>query len=150
MHAAEEPPNSERDEGAEIRLRFDCMAQRLFQRGRGLARTVGGDIADAAGGDGTDIGAVEVQDPAKNVVGPTITQQGPGPDDHTPPKVTLKVPKQLSIAQLIAGFNVTVSCSEPCSMTFRLFGSAPTGTLHSSGYNFRLLNRKIGRKAGKR
>jgi hypothetical protein len=60
------------------------------------------------------------------------------------------VPRSLSIEQLIRGFNVTVSCSEPCSMTFRVFGSAPTGTLHSAGYNFRLLNRKIGRKAGSR
>jgi predicted outer membrane repeat protein len=120
---------------------------RLLTDQRGLARTVQGDVADAAGGDGTDIGAVEVQDPARNVVGPPIT---PPAIDNTAPITTLKVPKSLSVAHLIRGFNVTVSCNEPCSMTFRLFGSAPTGTLHSSGYNFRLLNRKIGRKAGKR
>jgi CSLREA domain-containing protein len=122
---------------------------RLLTDQRGLDRTVQGDVADARLGDGTDIGAAEVQNPAKNVVGQPITQpQLPG--DETAPIIGLKVPKTLSIQQLIDGFNVTVSCNEPCSMTFRLFASAPTGTLHSAGYNFRLLNKKIGRKAGRR
>jgi predicted outer membrane repeat protein len=121
---------------------------RLLTDQRGLDRTVGGDVANAPGGDGTDIGAVEVQNPAKNAPFVAPAQQVLG--DKTPPTISLHVPKSLSIEQLIAGFNVTVSCSEPCSMTFRVFGSAPTGTLHSAGYNFRLLNRKIGRKAGRR
>jgi CSLREA domain-containing protein len=124
---------------------------RLTTDQRDHLRTVdGGGIANAAGGDGTDIGAVEFDSPA--VAAAPGTQQVLG--DRTPPKMTLKVPKVLSIAQLIAGFNVSVSCNEPCSMTFRLYASAPTGTLHSgvhsAGYNFRLLNRKIGRKAGRR
>lgn len=114
---------------------------------RNLARTVGGDVQDAAGGDGTDIGAAEVQDPAK---APVVAEQQAVLGDRTPPTITLNVPKSLTIQQLIAGFDVTVNCNEPCSMTFRLFGSAPTGTLHSSGFNFRLLNKKIGRKGGKR
>jgi hypothetical protein len=118
---------------------------RLITDQRGHARTVFGDVIDAPGGDGTDIGAVEVDNPAKNVVGGPIT-----PADEIAPKITLKVPKSLSIAQLIAGFNVRVTCNEACAMTFRLYGSAPTGTLHSAGYNFRLLNRKIGRKGGTR
>jgi hypothetical protein len=117
---------------------------------RGHVRTVDSSgVANAASGDGTDIGAVETDSP------PQQQQAGVAPSqavlgDRTPPKIGLKVPKQLSIQQLIDGFNVRVSCNEVCSMTFRLFGSAPTGTLHSSGYNFRLLNRKIKRKAGTR
>ncbi len=42
MHAAKQPPYSEGDEGAEIGLRFDCVAQRLFERARRLARAVRG------------------------------------------------------------------------------------------------------------
>ena len=120
---------------------------RLNDDQRGQSRTVQGDAADAPGGDGTDIGAVEVQNPAKSA--PVVAQQQVL-GDRTPPRITLRVPKSLSIRQLIRGFNVRVNCNEPCSMTFRLYGSAPTGTLHSSGFNFRLLNRKIGRKAGSR
>ena len=123
---------------------------RLLDDQRGLARIVDGDAANAAGGDGADIGADEVQNPAKNVVVPSGPQTVPDVSDHTPPRMTLKVPKELSIAQLIRGFNVKVNCNEPCSMTFRLYASAPTGTLHSAGYNFRLLNKKIGRKSGSR
>ena len=123
---------------------------RLLDDQRALARIVDGDAANAAGGDGADIGAVEVQNPAKNVVVPSGPQTVPDVSDHTPPRMTLKVPKELSIAQLIAGFNVKVNCNEPCAMTFRLYASAPTGTLHSAGYNFRLLNKKIGRKTGSR
>jgi hypothetical protein len=121
---------------------------RLITDQRGHARTVFGDVIDAVGGDGTDIGAVEVDNPAKIAGGPV---GGPvTPADEIAPKISLKVPKSLSIRQLIAGFNVRVTCNEACAMTFRLYGSAPTGTLHSAGYNFRLLNRKTGRKGGTR
>lgn len=125
---------------------------RLLTDQRGHARTVQGDVSDVGGGDGTDIGAVEVDNPARII---PASQPQPAPADQTPPRITLKVPKSLSIQQLIRGFRVTVSCSEPCSMYFRLFGSSPTGTLHHgtlrpSGYNFRLVNIKIGRKAGRR
>jgi hypothetical protein len=122
---------------------------RLLDDQRGHARTVdGGGVSNASGGDGTDIGAVEIDNPAGPVVFVPNTPAAPG--DTIAPKITLKVPKSLSIRQLIAGFNVRVTCNEACAMTFRLYGSAPTGTLHSAGYNFRLLNRKIGRKGGTR
>ncbi len=123
---------------------------RLLDDQRSLARIVDGSAANAAGGDGADIGAVEVQNPAQNVVVPTPAQQVVNISDNTPPRIRLRVPRSLSIAQLIRGFNVGVNCNEPCSMTFRLYASAPTGTLHSAGYNFRLLNKKIGRKSGSR
>jgi hypothetical protein len=125
---------------------------RLLDDQRGHARTVdGGGVANAASGDGTDIGAVEIDNPAgAPAVLPNAPAGGAGAGDTTPPKITLKVPKSLSIRQLIAGFNVQVKCNEACAMTFRLYASAPTGTLHSAGYNFRLLNKKIGRKGGKR
>lgn len=125
---------------------------RLLTDQRGHARIVAGDAADPAGGDGADIGAVEVDNPAKRTV---FSQPLHALPDTTPPKITLKVPKQLTIRRLIRGFRVKVKCSESCEMFFRLYGSSPTGTLHhgklrGAGYNFRLVNRKISRRSGSR
>jgi CSLREA domain-containing protein len=99
-------------------------------------------------GAASDIGAFEYHAPA-SAGAPGIAGL-PVIGDNTPPILTLKVPKSLTIQKLLDGFNVTVNCNESCSFNFRLFASAPTGTLHSSGYNFRLVNTKAKFGSGKR
>ncbi len=57
---------------------------RLTTDQRGKSRTVDGDPANSTGGDGTDIGAVEIENPPKN---PPPTPQPPAPPPPvTPPK----------------------------------------------------------------
>jgi hypothetical protein len=100
-------------------------------------------------GPASDIGSFEFHTPAAAGAPQDVAGlQAIG--DNTPPILTLKVPKSLTIEKLLDGFNVTVNCNESCSFNFRLFASAPTGTLHSSGYNFRLVNTKAKYGSGKR
>lgn len=53
------------------------------QRGAGFARTFDKLIANAPGGDGTDIGALEVQNVAPAISGATISRSQGGPSSHS-------------------------------------------------------------------
>jgi hypothetical protein len=88
-----------------------------------------------------DMGAVEFQAPAP---------VPPPAKDTTAPSVKLaKLPKKLTLSQLVKGFSFSVSPNEPSSIVATLAGSASSVKL-SKSFNFTLAQKKLGLRAGKR
>jgi Ca2+-binding RTX toxin-like protein len=77
----------------------------------------------------------------------------PPPVDRQGPKTDLGGPRNLTVDQFLAGFNISVTCDEDCKIQARVLASQPAGDVNlakNNGFNLVLGRRTAGFGKGKR